>query len=182
MSRTTPSEPRTEPPANAPARHAQEGAETFRFVVPARLEYRDAVRAFLSQLCDRITRSHELPPDVNHRVISSFVEAFNNAAIHAYADLPPGVVDVTLQIEPGRIALTICDEGRTFVPEKVPEPDLDALPEGGLGLFIMRNFMDTVRYERAGSRNYLIMEKRLVGGAAPGPSPEGAPTGEGREG
>jgi serine/threonine-protein kinase RsbW len=182
MSSTPPSGPRSGPPTITLAREATEGAETFRFVVPARLEYRDAVRAFLSQLCDRIARSHELPPDVHHRVISSFVEAFNNAAIHAYADLPTGVVDVTLQIEPGRIALTICDEGRSFVPETIPEPDLDALPEGGLGLFIMRNFMDSVRYERAGSRNYLIMEKRLVGGAAPGPSPEGAPKGEGHEG
>jgi serine/threonine-protein kinase RsbW len=43
----------------------------------------------------------------------------------------------------------------------VAEPDLDALPESGLGLFIMRSFMDKVIYT-AGAPNVLSLTKHLM--------------------
>lgn len=136
--------------------------ELFRFVLPGRLEYRDAARAFLAYVCDQLSKEDKLPPDVGHRVISSFVEAFNNAVIHAYKDLEPGTVAVDMEVFEKLLRVKISDHGRTFVPDQVPEPDLDALPEGGLGLFIIRNFMDNVHYERVGDANVLTMEKRLA--------------------
>jgi serine/threonine-protein kinase RsbW len=135
--------------------------ECFRFVLPGRLEYRDAARAFLAYVCDQLTKQDKLPADVGHRVISSFVEAFNNAVIHAYKDLDPGAVEVDMEVFRDLLRVKISDRGRSFVPDRVPEPDLDALPEGGLGLFIIRNFMDRVQYERVGDINVLVMEKRL---------------------
>jgi serine/threonine-protein kinase RsbW len=138
-----------------------EEPECFRFVLPGRLEYRDAARAFLAYVCDQLTKQDKLPADVGHRVISSFVEAFNNAVIHAYKDLDPGAVEVDMEVFQDLLRVKISDRGRSFVPDRVPEPDLDALPEGGLGLFIIRNFMDRVQYERIGEINVLTMEKRL---------------------
>jgi anti-sigma regulatory factor (Ser/Thr protein kinase) len=137
--------------------------ETFRFVLPGRLEYRDAARAFLAYVCDQLAKKNTLPEDVGHRVISAFVEAFNNAVIHAYKGLPAGPVEVEMQVDLDKLRVTVIDQGKTFAPDKVPEPDLDALPEGGLGLFIIRNFMDHVGYERVGDRNILTMEKLLNG-------------------
>jgi anti-sigma regulatory factor (Ser/Thr protein kinase) len=139
--------------------------ESFRFVLPGRLEYRDAARAFLAYVCDQLTKRDKLPADVGHRVISSFVEAFNNAVIHAYKDLDPGDVEVDMEVYSDLLRVKISDRGRTFVLDRVPEPDLDSLPEGGLGLFIIRNFMDRVHYERVGETNVLTMEKRLGNGA-----------------
>jgi anti-sigma regulatory factor (Ser/Thr protein kinase) len=143
---------------------AQSEGEVFRFVLPGRLEYRDAARAFLAYVCDQLARKNTLPEDVGHRVISAFVEAFNNAVIHAYKGLPAGPVEVEMKIDGDRLRVTVTDHGKTFAPEKVPDPDLDALPEGGLGLFIIRNFMDRVGYERVGDRNILTMEKMLQNG------------------
>lgn len=135
--------------------------EHFRFVVPGRLEYRDAARAFLAYVCERLAGRGLLPPDLGHRVISAFVEAFNNAVIHAYKGDEPGPVEVQMEVHPSHLSVRVLDAGRTFAPESVPEPDLDALPEGGLGLFIIRNFMDRVDYTRQGDRNVLTMEKDL---------------------
>jgi serine/threonine-protein kinase RsbW len=135
--------------------------ELFRFVMPSRLEYRDAARAFLAYICGQLVRRNAFPEDVGHRVISAFIEAFNNAVIHAYKGIKPGSVEVELEVSHKKLSLRIIDEGHTFKPEAVPEPDLDALPEGGMGLYIMRSFMDSVEYQRVQNRNVLTMEKAL---------------------
>lgn len=135
--------------------------ELFRFVLPGRLEYRDAARSFISYVCERLTKTYHLPEDLGHGVISAFIEAFNNAVIHAYRGRPIGPVEVEITVDTDALKLRIIDEGRGFRPENVPEPDLDALPEGGMGLFIMRSFMDSVEYQREHEKNVLTMVKAL---------------------
>jgi serine/threonine-protein kinase RsbW len=148
--------------AGRPGTETAPEVERFRFVVPARLKYRDASRAFLAFVCDQLAKQHTMSEDVGHRVISAFVEAFNNAVIHAYKGREPGPVEVEMVVLGDRLRVTISDRGTAFAPDKVPEPDLDALPEGGLGLFIIRNFMDHVSYAREGELNVLTMEKMLT--------------------
>ncbi len=131
--------------------------ENFRLTVPGRLVYRDGPRAFLADICHHLVRRGRFPEDTGHRVISAFIEAFNNAVIHAYGDDVPGPVEVEMQVTPASLVISVVDYGRTFEPDLVPEPDLDNLPEGGLGLFIIRNFMDEVTYERIDNRNVLSM-------------------------
>lgn len=147
--------------ASGSAERRLTGAERFRFGVPARLDYRDAVRAFLSHICDQLVHREVLTQKEGHGVVSAFVEAFNNAVIHAYEGHAAGPIEVAMSVDPRVLQVEVRDAGRTFVPEEVPEPDLDALPEGGLGLFIIRSFMDEVRYERRGLQNVLMMRKRL---------------------
>jgi serine/threonine-protein kinase RsbW len=148
------------------------GAERFRFGVPARLQYRDAVRAFIDHICRQLVGRRYLTEKEAHGVVSAFVEAFNNAVIHAYDGHAAGPIEVAMSVDPRHLQVEVRDAGRTFVPEDVPEPDLDSLPEGGLGLFIIRSFMDDVRYERRGLQNVLMMRKRLDGAAEPPASEE----------
>lgn len=142
-----------------------DGTERFRFSVPARLEYRDAARAFISFVCGQLARRERLSDELGHRVISAFVEAFNNAVIHGYADRAAGPIDVELAVADDKLSLTVSDEGRGFSPEDVPPPPLEggveSLPEGGMGLFIMRSFMDRVDFRQEKGHNVLIMEKAL---------------------
>ncbi len=146
---------------------ASEGADRFLFVVPGRLQYRDAARTFLAYVCDELSGRGAFPEDVGHQVVSAFVEAFNNAVIHAYHGMPSGPVEVALEVGRGELEVRVTDRGQSFAPETVPEPDLDALPEGGLGLFIIRNFMDDVCYERVGDKNVLTMTKSLLASTTP---------------
>ena len=151
------------------------GPERFTFQLPGRLEYRDAARAFLAHVCDHLARSGHLPSDAGHRVISAFVEAFNTAVIHAYEGRLPGPVQVELEVDPHGLSVRVIDEGQAFAPEDVPEPNLAALPEGGLGLFIIRNFMDQVRYERVAERNVLTMVKQFHGAGGDASAGEDGP-------
>jgi serine/threonine-protein kinase RsbW len=62
------------------------------------------------------------------------------------------------------IVITMRDQGRTFNPTTVKEPNLKAdLSErqiGGLGVYLMRKLMDSVHYESSKSGNLLTMTKR----------------------
>jgi serine/threonine-protein kinase RsbW len=67
-----------------------------------------------------------------------------------------------MDIELGQGAMTVrmADYGSSFDPTVVPSPDLDTLPESGLGLFIIRSFMDSVSYE-PGRPNVLVLVKSV---------------------
>ncbi len=60
------------------------------------------------------------------------------------------------------------DYGESFDLDAVATPDLDQLPESGLGIFIIKAFM-TIRY-RPGRPNVLTLSKSL----APEPSRSGS--------
>jgi len=148
--------------ASAQSQQPVEG-EQFRFVMPGRLEYRDAATAVLTFICNQLTRRGAMPEEVGHRVISAFLEAFSNSVRHAYADTEKtGSVEIELDVTQTKLYLRVIASGAGFEAESVPEPDLDALPEGGMGLFIMRSFMDNVEFHRVGERNVVTMEKLLT--------------------
>jgi serine/threonine-protein kinase RsbW len=94
-------------------------------------------------------------------VVSAVSEAFNNVVLHGYAGQPggQGLIDLAIELEPDGIRVEMRDWGASFDPTSVPVPQLDAMPESGLGLYIMRSFMD-VDY-RPGHPNLLTLSKRL---------------------
>lgn len=97
-------------------------------------------------------------PNFEPEVVSAFGEAFNNVAVHGYRDLPPAPVQIEVGWDTDRLVITMIDNGRTFDPETVAPPNLDELPESGMGLFIMKACMDEVDY-RPGPPNVLRLVK-----------------------
>ena len=133
----------------------------IRLQVPGSLEFRDLAVRVVAAACKLVpTGSDDVRAEFDNQVISAFGEAFNNAAIHSYRGRPLGTVEIEIEVEVSCITLRICDYGVSFDPTQVEEPDLDALPESGMGLFIMRSFMDSVFY-KAGAPNVLSMTKHL---------------------
>jgi serine/threonine-protein kinase RsbW len=136
----------------------------IRLEVPGSLEYRDLAIRVVAAACKLVgagAPADEARADFDNQVISAFGEAFNNAAIHAYAGRPLGSVEIEIDVAHNELTLRIADYGQSFDPTQVAEPDLDDLPESGMGLFIMRSFMDSVAYQ-AGAPNVLSMTKHLA--------------------
>jgi|SRR5215471_1688967 len=141
----------------------------IRLTVLGVLEHRDVVLRAISAACKLVT-SHPFGPEWNdfqQQVVSAVSEAFNNLVLHGYEGRSDGRVDVLIQTAPGKIQIELRDWGRGFDPKAVPMPELDALPESGLGLYIMRSFMG-VSYRR-GRPNLLKMTKKLAERAASPP-------------
>jgi serine/threonine-protein kinase RsbW len=113
-------------------------------ILPCDLRYRDAVGAMIQQVCQRL--EHEgAEPGLGHQVLSAFNEAFNNLSLHG-PESSPAALEVDLQLTAEQLAIEIRDEGDPFDYTEVAPPDLDELPESGLGIFIMRSFMSEVHY------------------------------------
>ena len=68
---------------------------------------------------------------------------------------------ICIDIDSNELCIKVYDQGEGFDLDAVPHPDLDHPKEGGLGIFLMRNFMDSVEYHRIENGNLLIMKKTL---------------------
>jgi serine/threonine-protein kinase RsbW len=99
--------------------------------------------------------------DFHHEVISAFSEALNNAVRHGYGS-KVGELEIEIEHSDERLTIRLMDYGKTFDLTSVRDPDLESLPESGLGIFIMRSFMDDLTY-LGGAPNTLSMTKLLKG-------------------
>jgi len=128
----------------------------IRLKLPSRLEYRDLAVRMVASACKLVPNPGD---DFYDEVISAFSEAFNNVVIHSYG-AKAGELEIEIEPSHDRLTIRLMDYGKTFDMAVVPQPDLDLLPESGLGVFIMRSFMDDVTY-LSGHPNVLSMTKLL---------------------
>jgi sigma-B regulation protein RsbU (phosphoserine phosphatase) len=93
-------------------------------------------------------------------------EAVSNVIMYAYPKGADGLVDIEAIIRKEMLEFVITDSGTPFDPTVAPEADvslsLEDRPIGGLGIFLVKNIMDTVNYERTDGKNILKMTKKLV--------------------
>jgi serine/threonine-protein kinase RsbW len=131
--------------------------------VPGKLECRNVVMRTVSAVCRSAgITSDERNREVGVNVLSAVGEAYNNIVLHGYSGRVPGSVQVKIRNCPKCVQVEIKDTGASFDPTQAPLPDLTALPESGLGIFLIRAMVDEVSYV-AGSPNRLTMTKYLEG-------------------
>jgi serine/threonine-protein kinase RsbW len=150
--------------------------EVIRLEVPNNLTYRSAVLRTVAAAC-KIARDDASPSDdFSSHVVSAVSEAFNNIVMHGYRGGGNGngqgnTIKLEIGIEADGLLVRIEDFGESFDPRSVADPDLEALPESGLGLYIIRSFVDEFSYA-PGRPNRMTLRK----GARPRTS-EGTGTG-----
>ena len=112
---------------------------------------------------------HRLPAAALHDLSVAFDEALSNIVKYGYGDDARHEISVQLTIAGTQVVAEVRDDGIPFDPLSVPAPRLeggiDERPIGGLGIYLLRQLMDEVRYERRGNRNVLVMKKRISGDA-----------------
>ena len=88
-------------------------------------------------------------------------EAFVNVVDYAYPGKNGMPVQLNMDGAGETLTFTLIDEGEPFDPTTLDEPDTslsaEERPIGGLGVFLVKQIMDEVRYERQGNRNILTM-------------------------
>jgi serine/threonine-protein kinase RsbW len=92
-----------------------------------------------------------------------------NIVTHGYAEAGrQGDIQVQVETHPGRITVTLEDQGIAFDPSVRPPPSETDLAQplekrlpGGLGLFLALRSLDSFHYERSHGRNRNILEIRF---------------------
>jgi anti-sigma regulatory factor (Ser/Thr protein kinase) len=100
----------------------------------------------------------------------AFDEVLTNICLYAWTDAGQHAIVVRANLDgaagDATVTVTIRDDGLPFDPLGVARPalddDLDKRPMGGLGIHLVREMMDDVRYVRDGRYNELTLIKRLA--------------------
>ena len=90
-------------------------------------------------------------------------ELVTNTIKYGYDDEAGHCVHVRVEFHEGRLCLEVRDDGRAFDPLAQAEPDTTLPAEqrdiGGLGIHLVRQMTDEVRYERRGDENVVTAIK-----------------------
>jgi len=121
------------------------------------------IRRALSMLFDEAPLSLE----EWYQVKVCIVEAVNNAIIHAYGREKGHSVEVEVERLADRVVCRIVDSGKPIPKDLLQrKPQLDycpknvaGLPEGGMGLYIMHQVMDSVEYASEKGHNVLTLTR-----------------------
>jgi len=127
-------------------------------IIEAKLENMDTVLDFVSE------RISDCPVKIQNQIGIAVDEIFSNIARYAYHPESGGVAvriavgnDITIQFE---------DSGIAYNPLINDNPDITLAAEerevGGLGVFMVKNIMDSVEYRREERKNILTIKKTIT--------------------
>jgi serine/threonine-protein kinase RsbW len=90
-------------------------------------------------------------------------EAFSNILSYGFDKHTDHFIKITVTSAQGVLNIRVEDDGKPFNPLEAKEPtlqyDIENCALGGLGIHLIKNFMDDIRYQRYQNKNVLIMKK-----------------------
>ena len=106
-----------------------------------------------------------LSPEVIFNLNLILEEAVANIINYAYPKEKKEKIYLSARLQEGSIVLVLTDTGKEFDPTMAPEADVtlsaDERQIGGLGIFLIRQIMNEVKYERIEGKNILTLAKKL---------------------
>jgi len=122
----------------------------------------EKVMSLVSDLC----LQNSIPPDTEYDLNLALDEMISNVAQHAFPKGEDHHFSVQISVNNEEFVARIEDDGVEFDPLAHPIPDLDApleeRKEGGLGIYLVRQIMTNVEYERAAGKNVVTLRKKLT--------------------
>ena len=119
----------------------------------------------LAVFIDELGEEMNLTPELIFNLNLVLEEAVSNVILYAYGEEKHKEISLMANMSDGNLVFLLTDSGKEFDPTKVPDADITLSAEereiGGLGIFLIRQIMDKVDYQRIGEKNVLTMRKQL---------------------
>ncbi len=111
------------------------------------------------EFVERTLEESDVPQKITLKMNIVVDEIFSNIAHYSGAT----EASVECAVSDGRVKLVFTDNGRPYDPTEKPDPDTTLPAEergiGGMGIFIVKKFMDSVEYACRDGRNILTLTK-----------------------
>lgn len=120
----------------------------------------------LYEFIEEVGNDFSLTPDIVFNLNLVLEEAVVNIINYAYPKEDHQHIYLSAKMRDDSIVLVLTDTGKEFDPTAAPEADVtlsaDEREIGGLGIFLIRQIMNEVKYERIEGKNVLTLEKKLM--------------------
>ncbi|BAE52324.1 SpoIIE family protein phosphatase [Paramagnetospirillum magneticum] len=120
----------------------------------------------LAELVDVFVEKHNLPEKLAFNLNVCLDELITNIISYGYDDEDSHEIQVEFVYDGREFVTTIIDDAKEynpFVEAPIPDLDLDVddRPIGGLGVFLVKEFMDGTDYAHEGGRNTTTLRKTI---------------------
>lgn len=119
----------------------------------------------ITEFIDEQLENAGCPLDIQYLIDIAVDELFGNVAKYGYVDCT-GKITVKTDIDEKMAVITFIDNGIPYNPLMRETPDLELSAEerspGGVGIHIVKNSMDDIKYEYKNNQNILIIYKKLI--------------------
>ena len=122
--------------------------------------------ALLVERLEEFATERSVPPGDAYKIGLAVDELVTNIVMYGITDGVPADIRVAIRLRRQQMRIVVQNRGTRFNPfREAPLPDttssLDDRPIGGLGIFLVRSLMSSVRYERIGDRNQVTLTRSL---------------------
>lgn len=119
----------------------------------------------LAPFLDEVAEAYGIAPDVSFKLNLALDEALANSISYAYPEGTEGSITLEAGMDGGELLFNLIDQGTPFDPTKEGDVDItlsvEERPIGGLGIFLIKQMMDSVTYKRVDNKNILELRKKI---------------------
>ena len=121
----------------------------------------EKVAQFIEEIGEELGLSMELQMNLN----LVMEEMVTNVIFYAYPEGEVEDIELLAKSDGKELTFVLSDQGKEFDPTAKEDTDLDVNPAdrelGGMGIFIVKNIMNKVTYQRLEGKNLLTMTKGI---------------------
>ena len=125
------------------------------------VEELEKVNQFVEEICEELGLDMELQMNLN-LVLEEMV---SNVIFYAYPKGTPEEIELAAESDGKELTFVLSDSGIEFDPTAKEDADPDVNPMdrdiGGMGIYIVKNIMNKVTYQRLEGKNLLTMQKNI---------------------
>ena len=122
----------------------------------------ERVNQFVEEICDELNLGMELQLNLN-LVMEEMVV---NVISYAYPEGKVADIELVAESDGKELTFVLSDQGKEFDPTLREAADMDVNPAerdlGGMGIYIVKNIMNEVSYQRLEGKNLLTMKKDIL--------------------
>ncbi len=121
----------------------------------------ERVAVFIEEICEELGLGMELQMNLN----LVMEEMVSNVIFYAYPEGTDAEIGLMAEYDGKELTFVLSDRGREFDPTLKEDADIDVNPIdreiGGMGIWIVKNIMNQVTYQRLEGKNLLTMKKEI---------------------